>query len=62
LANAAFSWNDKLQHVVALSSAKGEYYAARAAVKEALWIREILREMRFPQKGLQKSIVIAKPK
>jgi hypothetical protein len=36
LANAVFFWNSKLQHVVALSIAKAEYYAAGAAAKETL--------------------------
>jgi hypothetical protein len=36
---------------VALSNAKGEYYATRAATNEALWIRDILEETGFPQKG-----------
>ena len=35
LANVTFSWNSKLQHVVALSSAKAEYYIARVAANEA---------------------------
>jgi hypothetical protein len=43
LTNANFSWNNKLQHVVALSSAKVEYYGGGAAANEALWIRDILR-------------------
>jgi hypothetical protein len=36
LANATFSWNSNLQHVVALSSTRVEYYVARAVAKEPL--------------------------
>jgi hypothetical protein len=35
LANEVFFINSELQHIVALSSAKGEYYAVGATAKEA---------------------------
>jgi hypothetical protein len=50
LAHGVFLWNSKLQHVIALSSIKVEYYAPRATIKEALWMRDILEEMNIPQK------------
>ncbi|MDR3547533.1 MAG: reverse transcriptase domain-containing protein [Candidatus Pacebacteria bacterium] len=43
------SWKSKKQAVVALSSAEAEYIAAGEAVKEILWLRQLLGEMSFPQ-------------
>ena len=48
-------WNCKLQHVVALLSAEVEHFTARAATKEALWIRVVLRQKEFIFKGPTKS-------
>lgn len=44
---AAVSWFCKKQPVVALSSTEAEYYALSEAVKEALWVRQLLTEVGF---------------
>ena len=41
LGNAAISWKSKLQTTVALSSTEAEYLALSAAVKEALFLRNL---------------------
>ena len=48
MANAAVTWYCKKQPVVALSSTEAEYYALSEAVKEALWIRQLLKEIGVP--------------
>ncbi|TPX40061.1 DNA-directed DNA polymerase, partial [Chytriomyces confervae] len=45
MANAAVTWFSKKQPVVALSSTEAEYYALSEAVKEALWVRQLLDEV-----------------
>ncbi|GJS62986.1 retrotransposon protein, putative, ty1-copia subclass, partial [Tanacetum coccineum] len=39
------SWKATLQHVVALSTTEAEYMALTEAVKEAIWLRGLLREL-----------------
>jgi hypothetical protein len=43
------SWNSKRQPTVALSTAEAEYMAATQAVKEAMWLKQLLSEMGFTQ-------------
>eukprot|EP00873_Tetraselmis_striata_P010162 jgi/Tetstr1/430426/TSEL_020236.t1 len=45
LCGAAVSWKSQLQATVALSTAEAEYMALCAAVCEALFLRELLREL-----------------
>jgi len=45
LGNAAVSWKSKLQHTVALSSTEAEYLALSAAVREALFLRNLLGDL-----------------
>ena len=45
MGGAAISWFCKKQSVVALSSTEAEYYALSEAVKEALWVRQLLSEI-----------------
>jgi hypothetical protein len=47
MAGAAITWFCKKQPVVALSSTEAEYYALSEAVKEALWLRQMLNEIEF---------------
>ncbi|XP_020266633.1 uncharacterized protein LOC109842135 [Asparagus officinalis] len=49
LGSTAFSWTSKKQGVVALSSCEAEYVAAASTVCEAIWLRNILKELDHPQ-------------
>ena len=44
----AISWASKKQSEVALSSTKVEYTTLAQAVKEVLWLRTLLIELRAP--------------
>ncbi|KAH9703677.1 hypothetical protein KPL70_011177 [Citrus sinensis] len=44
------NWKATLQHVVALSTTEAEYTAATEAVKEALWLQGLMRELGVKQK------------
>lgn len=48
VAGGAVGWSSKLQGIVTLSSTEAEYIAAVEAGKEALWMRNILREFGYP--------------
>lgn len=45
LGNAAISWKSKLQRFVALSSTEAEYVALSAAVRDALFLRNLLGDL-----------------
>ena len=49
LGGAVVSWYSKAQSVTALSAAEAEYIAATEATKEAIWWRQFLQELGFPQ-------------
>ena len=49
LESVPISWKTTLQQIVALSSAEAEYVALASAVKEALWLCSLLRQMGFEQ-------------
>ena len=42
------TWKSRKQKTVALSTAEAEYMAAADAAKEAVWISQLVRELRFP--------------
>ena len=44
------SWYSKRQSVVAQSSAEAEYYAASDASNEAVWLKDLVTELGYPQK------------
>jgi KUP system potassium uptake protein len=45
LNGGAVSWKTKKQDTIALSSTEAEYIALSEAMKEAIWIRRLLREV-----------------
>ncbi|PKI62768.1 hypothetical protein CRG98_016867 [Punica granatum] len=49
LGNGAFSWSSKKQQVVALSTAEAEYIAAAYCATQAIWLRQLLRELQLEQ-------------
>ena len=55
LGNAAISWKSKLQTTVALSSTEAEYLALSAAVKEALFLRNLVGDL-LPSKTRGQSV------
>jgi len=48
LESTAFSWTSKKQGVVPLSSCEVEYVAAAFTICEAIWLRNILKELDHP--------------
>ncbi|XP_047941793.1 secreted RxLR effector protein 161-like [Salvia hispanica] len=41
------SWKSQLQHIVALSTTESEYIAITEAMKEAVWLKGVLSELKF---------------
>ncbi len=48
----AVSWNSKKQSMIALSSTKAKYISVTQAAKEAIWLRQLLKDMGYEQKAL----------
>ena len=46
LAGAAISWRSKKQSTVALSTAEAEYVALSSATQEALWLNQLITELK----------------
>ena len=53
LCNTAVSWKTKNQTTISLSSTEAEYVALSEATKEAIWMKQLLREIktRYLPKG-----------
>jgi hypothetical protein len=49
LSSTAFSWASKKQVIVALSTCEVEYVATSPTVYEAIWLRNLLKELEHPQ-------------
>ncbi|KAL7132213.1 hypothetical protein ABFS83_12G056700 [Erythranthe nasuta] len=47
LCGSCISWKSQLQRIVALSTTEAEYIAATEAIKEAIWLKGILKEIGF---------------
>ncbi|GAA6014203.1 hypothetical protein JCM8202_005183 [Rhodotorula sphaerocarpa] len=45
LAGAAIDWQSKRQPVVSISSTEAEYYAYSSAVREAVWLRSLVKDI-----------------
>jgi len=48
LGGGAVSWKSKKLNLVALSSAEAEYKALGEGAKDAIWFRQLYRELEFP--------------
>ena len=53
LARAPVSWKSTLQSTVALSTTEAEYMAVTEVVKEAIWLRGLLEDLRVGQKHIK---------
>jgi len=50
--STAFSWTSKKQAIVTLSTCETEYVAASSTACEAIWLRNLLKELEYPQEEL----------
>ena len=51
ISGAAISWRSKKQSCVALCTAEAEYIALASAAQEAIWMRQLLTDVRNPPRG-----------
>ena len=51
LHGGVMSWRSKQHAFVSLSTAEAEFVSASSAAKEAVWLRRLLEEWGFPQRG-----------
>ncbi|KAH9723672.1 hypothetical protein KPL70_007193 [Citrus sinensis] len=50
--NCTINWKSQLQSVVALSTTEAEYTAAAEAIKEAIWLKGMLKELGVNQRSV----------
>ena len=55
--DTAFSWMSKKQPIVTLSTCEAEYVVASTCVSHAIWLRNLLKEMKLEQNGATKICV-----
>ena len=53
LDSCLISWKTTLQHMLALSSTEAEFVAATKAVKESMWLKELLNELWLKQRTME---------
>ncbi|KAL1190989.1 Retrovirus-related Pol polyprotein from transposon TNT 1-94 [Cardamine amara subsp. amara] len=53
LGGSAISWRSRLQKVVALSTTEAEYMSLNEAVKEAIWLKGLLKDFGYEQKSVE---------
>ena len=51
LHSGPISWRSQRQSTVALSSTEAEYMAISDASREAIWLRSLLKDLKFPQQS-----------
>ncbi|KAK2993953.1 hypothetical protein RJ640_000551 [Escallonia rubra] len=51
IGSAIFSWSSKKQQIVAFSTCEAEYIAAAACTCQAIWLKNILRELYLIEEG-----------
>lgn len=51
-ANTAISWTSRKQRSVALSTAEAEYCAIADATKEAIYLRQLITDLKVPHKSI----------
>ena len=47
----AFSWSSKKQQVLALSTTEAEYMVVTSMACQVVWLRRMLSELKYEQKG-----------
>ena len=58
LGSGPISWQSKRQPIVALSTCEAEYIGQTQAAKEAIWLRNLLRELKPDDKDTAKAVII----
>ena len=51
MGSGAISWSSRKQPIVTLSTTEAEYVAATSCASQAIWLRNVLKELHFSQEG-----------